>query len=463
MNDLTDRIPPQSLEMEQAALGAMLTDRAAAEELAELLSASTFYRVEHGAIFAALAGLARAGKPIDILTAQEALRDRGCLEEVGGSPFLVFLTDQCTSPLNARFYAGVVAEKAQRRALLDAAAQVVSLAHSERDTEEVRNAAFRAMQQACEVGGAQTLRDGRSVAADVLKDLHARAAAGGGLPGVPTGFPDLDSSIGGWQPGTLTVLGGRPSMGKSALAFQTAYHVAEHVGPVLAVSQEMRAPSVVLRHLAHISGVPLSNLTHAALDAHGLRKVDAAERRLATIPIFYEDSGAATIETVRGAIRRMGSDRPRLVLVDYLQILCGMLKDSRNRTQAVDETSRGLQRIARETDAPVLVLSQLSRGVEARPDKRPVLSDLRESGSIEAEADAALFVYRDAYYKHHDRNAPPSDLWEEVELLVRKQRNGPTGTVFLLFRPSTAEFATRCGPGPDGRYWPEPPSDPFAG
>lgn len=456
-----DRIPPQSLEMEQAVLGAMLIDRVAVEKAADILRAEDFYRLEHAIIFDTIVTLAHRDQAIDVLTVQEQLRAQDQLEAVGGSPYLIHLTDTVPAAANAEYYARVVEEKAILRRLLDASGQISALAHSE--YEEIQEVVDRAERT---IFGVAQRRLGayftpmRPLVDTVLDQIERRSENPETTTGLPTPFDDLNYMTAGLQDSDLLILAARPSMGKTSLALTMAQHVAVHMkAPVALFSLEMSKEQLCLRMICSEASVDAHRLRTGMLQSQDWARVGVACAKLSEAPIFIDDSPDCSVLEMRGKCRRLAAEAGlKLIVVDYLQLMRGSRR-TENRTQEISEIARGLKGLARELKVPVIALSQLSRAVEQRTDKRPMLSDLRESGSIEAEADIVMFIYRDEYYKHKEAvNSEDETVQdtlreqgvhkvEEAELIIAKQRNGPTGIVKVMFLPQYTRFANR-----DDRY-----------
>ena len=453
--DLKDRIPPQSLEMEQAVLGAMLIDRVAVEQAADILRAQDFYRAEHAVIFDTILSLAHRDQPIDVLTVQEQLRTQNQLEAVGGSPYLVHLTDTVPAAANAEFYARVVEEKAILRRLLDVSGQISALAHSE--YEEIQDVVDRAERA---VFGVAQRRLGtyftpmRPLVGSVFDQIEKRSEKPEATTGLPTPFDDLNYMTAGLQESDLLIVAARPSMGKTSLALTMAQHAAVHrKAPVAIFSLEMSKEQLCLRMICSEAEVDAHRLRTGMLPDPEWGKVGHACGRLSEAPIFIDDSPDCSVLEMRGKCRRLAAEAGlKLIVVDYLQLMRGSRRVE-NRTQEISEIARGLKSLARELKVPVVALSQLSRAVEQRTDKRPMLSDLRESGSIEAEADVVIFIYRDEYYKSKEAVSAEDESAETAlqdrgvhkvevaELIIAKQRNGPTGTVRVAFLPRYTRFA----------------------
>ncbi len=452
-----DRIPPQSLEMEQATLGAMLIERAAIEKAGEILKPEDFYRDAHRVIFEAILSLTQHDEPVDILSVQEQLKRQDVLESVGGSPYLVQLTDAVPTAANVEYYARIVEEKAILRRLIDASNVIQELAHC--DYDEITEVVDRAEQT---VFGVARRRIGaffspiRPLIDQAFEQLELRSETKEPITGLPTPWDDFNYMTSGLQKSDLIIIAARPSMGKTALAMGIAQNVAiKKKSPVAIFSLEMAKEQLVLRMLCSEAMVDGHRLRTGYLADSDWRKVGEACSRLSEAKMWIDDSPNISVFEIRANARRLMAEHGLdLIVVDYLQLMRGVHR-TENRVQEIAEISRGLKSLARELRVPVVALAQLSRAVEQRPDKRPMLSDLRESGSIEADADLVVFIYREKYYKLKDavavvaeeeeaekdaRSSRGEHKIEEAELIVAKQRNGPTGKVNVAFQPEYLRF-----------------------
>ncbi|MER3451768.1 MAG: replicative DNA helicase [Thermus sp.] len=432
------RIPPHSLEAEQSVLGSILLDSEILDGLEGLLpTPEAFYHEAHRKIFAAMQAIRARHLPVDLVTLSEELARRGELEAVGGLSYLVALQESTPTALYAEHYARIVAEKWALRRLIQAAGEAMRLAYEEAGSlDEILDQAGR---KVLEVALAKTTPEGRPLRELVhetfehIEDLFQNK---GETSGVRTGFKELDQLIGGLLPGSLNILAARPAMGKTAFALTIAQHAAlKDRIPVAIYSLEMPAGQLVLRMLCSEARIDMNRVRQGALtDRDFSRLVDVAGR-LSEAPIFIDDSPDLTLMELRARARRLKArEEIGLLVVDYLQLISSPSKNGENRQQEIAAISRGLKGLARELSVPVLALSQLSRAVEARPNKRPMLSDLRESGSLEQDADLVMFIYRDEYYNPHSEKAGIA------EVIVGKQRNGPTGVVELQFHAQHVRF-----------------------
>ncbi|MBL8087505.1 MAG: replicative DNA helicase [Chthonomonas sp.] len=440
-----DYVPPHSLEAEMCALGAMLLNEKACDDVIGMLKDGDFYSPAHREIFKSIYQLASHSRAVDLVTVKNELQERGLLPNVGGTDYLIQIAESVPSASNAEHYAGIVLDKATLRRLEDAGHQIVQLTHDGEATanEKVDQAEGLIFQVGRQRLGKE-LQPIRSVAKDFFIQIDEFFETGQAVLGHPSGFFDLDKMTGGFYGGDFTVLAARPSMGKTSLALNFALNVArENKGNVAIFSIEMGAQQLVRRMLSMISRVSMGVLKRDRLPDETYQKLADACESLYTLPIFIDDSSEISPMEMRGKCRRLKQDGGlAMVVVDYLQLMRSSRR-AENRVQEVSEIARGLKALAKELEVPVVALSQLSRGVEAREDKRPMLSDIRESGSIEAEADLVMFIYRDSYYKAKEEGAEENfdaDRVEESEVIIAKHRNGPTGKVVLGFQPSYARF-----------------------
>ena len=443
---MKERLTPQSLEAEQSTLGAMLMERDAVARAIELVSREDFYRELHKKIYAVIVTLWSKGEPIDIVTVAEELRRIGQLEDVGGSEYLFALFGQCPSSANIEAYAKVVQEKSILRQLLKAADAISGMAYGEES--EVGDVLERAQEV---MTGIAMNRPGAGNEPRALDDLLLPAFGAlmrqmehkGGVTGTPTGFVDVDRLLCGLQPATLIILGARPKMGKSSWAMQTALNVAESGRTTLVFSLEMSQAQLVERMICSTAGVDSQDYRRGFLDDEAQARAAQAFERLRGVPLFIEDARTLTTRDIATRARRLASKSGPLglVVVDYLQLV-NALNDRAPRHEQVSEIARSLSSLASELQCPVLALSQLSRRVEEREDKRPMLSDLRESGSLEAEAHVVMFLYRDAYYKRKNgaEETHRADENEVAELIVAAQRSGPTGVALLGWQGEFVRF-----------------------
>ncbi len=456
-----DKIPPQSLEMEQAALGSMLIEAAAIEKVRGVLRPDDFYRDAHRVIYEAIMSLVERRLPVDLLTLQDVLRDQGMLDDVGGIPYLVQLTEAVASAANAPYYAQRVEEKAVLRRLIEAAGRIQAMAHEEFDSlDDVVDRAEQAIFAVANRRSSSYFKSMKTLIPETYEKLEARSDNTEPVTGLSTPFTRLDDMTAGLQDSDLIIIAARPSMGKTALAVGIAQHVAMRTKrPAAIFSLEMSAEQLCMRMICSEARVNAHHLRTGRLETKEWPKVGQACSVLSEAPIFIDDSPICTALDIRGKCRRLAAEQRDLgiVVVDYLQLMRGH-RTTENRNQEISEIARSLKALARELNRPVIALSQLSRAVEHRQNNRPMLSDLRESGSIEAEADVVIFIYREAYYemirqktaaKSADGDEKPEraekparrdDEMQVAELIIAKQRNGPTGTIEVGFHPAFARF-----------------------
>lgn len=432
-----ERLPPHNLEAEQSVLGALLIDRDAIIRIASFLNPTDFYRAAHAYVYEAVLALYNRREPADLVTLVDELVRRDRLDAIGGESYIVELMAATPTSVHVEYYARIVARTAVRRRLIDAGGEIVRIGFD--DAAEIEEALDSAEQILFDVSQRRGERDFRSMAEileeyfDRLDTLHQHK---GTVVGVPTGFADLDKLTGGLQKSDLVIIAARPSVGKSALGLGMAYNAAvQHQRTVGLFVLEMSGEQIVQRILAMETGIDSHRLRLGLIDDSEWNGVVRAFGRLSEAPIFVDDTATATLMDVRSKARRLHAEHGLdLLIIDYLQLMSGGRR-SENRVQEISEISRGLKGLARELDVPVVALAQLSRAVESRQSHVPMLSDLRESGSIEQDADVVMFIYREEIYD------PDTDRRGIADLIVAKHRNGPVGTVHLRFFDRTARFA----------------------
>lgn len=438
-----ERIPPQNLEAEQSVLGAVLLDREAAERCSELLKPEDFYREPHRRIFAAVVELVARREAVDVITVAEELGRAGHLEAVGGLTYLSDLTAAVPATANAPHYARIVADKAVLRELLRAASEIAESVYAgDEDPDAVVDAAEARIFRIAEARrGGRPFRPLKDVLMQTFADLERLYEHKGEVLGTPTGLSELDRLTTGFHPAEFIVLAARPSQGKTALALNIALAAATRGAHVGFFSLEMAAEQLALRLLCMAAGVAGERVRSGFLGEEDWPKLGHALGRLAEAPIYIDDTPNLSIMELRARARRMRAEcGVELLVVDYLQLMHGRGR-AENRQQEIAEISRSLKALARELEVPVLALSQLSRAVEARENRRPQLSDLRESGAIEQDADVVIFIYQDPKLSED-----PSRRYE-MELIVAKQRNGPTGPVPVIFHRHLGRFTDKAAPG----------------
>lgn len=448
-----ERITPQSLEAEQSTLGAIMMERDAIARAVEILSGDDFYRELHKKIWNVIVGLFDKGEPVDLITVVEDLRRRNQLEEVGGAAYLTALIESCPSAANVESYAKAVAEKSIMRQLLKATEQISGDVYNG-DIEDVNELVDQSEKRIFEIGS-KRLRDGflhiKPLLMQAYDQIENQFRRKGQATGTPTGFYDLDDITSGLQPTDLIIVAARPSMGKTALCLNIAHHIAlREKMPVAIFSLEMSKEQLVQRLICSEAAINSRDMRRGFLQDSDWHRVTDAVNNLYQAPIFIDDTPGASTFEMRAKARRLTAEHGQLglIVVDYLQLAHHAGKNE-NRVQEISEIARSFKSMARELKCPLIALSQLSRAVEQREDKRPILSDLRESGSIEAEADVVAFIYRASYYKNkmfrkdgQGSNTPSEPDPDEgmAEIIIGKQRNGPTGTIKLGFQPEHARF-----------------------
>ncbi len=429
------RLPPQDLEAERSVLGAMLLSAEAMADVVEILDAEDFYRSAHGKIYSAVRALFGHGEPVDVITAVDALRRAGLLDEVGGALYLRDLVDEVPTPASAPHYARIVADAALRRRLIGAAADIMDVAYA--GSDEADAIADTAEQRIYDVARREDTEDAAAIGDlvnDAMSELEAIQNRESAYTGLATGFRDLDDLTSGLQPGNLVIIAARPGIGKSSLAMNIARNVAVQHEPVAMFSLEMSRYEIGMRLLCAEARVPWDRIRNKRVGPDDWTRVVSAGETLHDAPLSIVDAGNVNIVDIRAKARRLKTGREglSLIIVDYLQLMTGPLtRRQDNRQQEVAEISRSLKLLAKELKVPILALSQLNRNPEARADKRPQLSDLRESGSLEQDSDVVMFIHRD--------DADPEKK-REAELIIAKHRNGPTGSIRLSFEPSLTQF-----------------------
>ena len=430
----TDRVPPQNIEAEESVLGAMMLSSEALADVVEIVRPSDFYKGANGKLFQALREIYGRGDPVDAVTAVEELKRRDLLAEVGGHLYIHDLVERVPTPAAAASYARIVAEMALLRRLISAAADIMDMAYSA--PEEPERVADDAEQRIYEVARhdekdqVATLHDLVDQAMTDLEKIQNRESA---FAGVPTGFRDLDTLLSGMQAGNLIVVAARPGVGKSSLVTNLARNVAvESNLPVAMFSLEMSRWEIGMRLLCGEARVPWDSIRNKRVGAEDWSRIAQAADTLHEAPLFIVDSGNVTLVDIRAKARRLSARRAGLglIIVDYLQLMSHTRRVD-NRQQEIAEISRGLKMLAKELEIPVIAVSQLNRDPERRQDKRPQLSDLRESGAIEQDSDVVMFIHRD------DSDPAKKGL---ADLIVAKHRNGPTETIPLTFLPHLTQF-----------------------
>ena len=437
----TAPVPPQNLDAEESVLGAMMLTPGAIAAVSEVLDADgrEFYRESHAKAYRAALALYAKGEPVDAITLVDELDERGDLEAVGGKARIHELAALVPASTNARHYALIVREAATLRGLIRAGGQIARLGWERPgESAELVDQAEQIVFDLSQQRASQEFSHIEELLKESFERITALYESGAEVTGVPSGFRDLDRITSGFQPGILIILAARPSMGKSALGLCTCANLAvRHGTPVALFTLEMSKAEVTQRLMCSEAKVESQRLRTGKLAADDWPRLTAACDKLAKAPVFVDDTGSLTMMEIRSKARRLKSKHPDLglIVIDYLQLMTSG-STAENRVQEVSQISRSLKILARDLDVPIVAMSQLSRAVEQRHDKRPILSDLRESGSIEQDADVVCFIYRDEYY-----NQEESDQQGLAEVIVAKHRNGPTDTVKLSFLKRYAKFA----------------------
>jgi replicative DNA helicase len=443
------KLPPHSLEAEQSVLGGLMLDNDAADKIGDVVTAEDFYSEAHRIVYRQIVQLIADGKPADVVTASEALASTQKLDYVGGLAYLGALAQNVPTAANIRHYANIVRERSILRQLASTATEIAESAFNPlgRNAKTVLDEAEAKILHIAEQGsrGAQNFQIIGKLLANVVERIETlyNRDDPSDVTGVPTGFADLDRMTSGFQPGDLVVVAGRPSMGKTALALNIGENVALNTGmPVAVFSMEMGASQLAMRLIGSVGRLDQHKLRTVRLQPDDWDKLSGALGRLNEAPILIDETPALNAIEVRSRARRLMKQYGKLglVIVDYLQLMQASTQGE-NRATEISEISRAMKSLAKELQVPVVALSQLNRSLEQRPNKRPVMSDLRESGAIEQDADVILFIYRDEVY-----NAETQEKGA-AEIIISKQRNGPIGTVFLTFLGEFTRFENRAAPG----------------
>ena len=442
------RVPPHSIEAESSVIGGLLLDNSAWDRVADLIHDSDFYRYEHRLAYLAIAALINASKPADVITVFEHLQNQGKADEAGGLTYLNSLAQYVPSAANIRRYAEIVRERAILRKLITASDEIATNAFNPqgkpvpRILDEAEQKIFKIGEEGSRMKEGFQSMD--TLVVNLLDRVQEMADNPMDVTGVPTGFIDLDRMTSGLQAGDLVVLAARPSMGKTAFAINIAEHVALHEGlPVAVFSMEMGASQLAVRIVGSIGRINQGHLRTGKLTDDEWPRLTEAIEKLRTVSLHIDETPGLTPSELRANARRLARQCGKLglIVVDYLQLMSGSGNDNgENRATELGEISRGLKMLAKELQCPVIALSQLNRSVETRTDKRPMMSDLRESGAIEQDADIIMFIYRDEYYTKDACKEPGV-----AEIIIGKQRNGPTGVVKLTFLNTLTRFESMAG------------------
>lgn len=447
-NDLIQRVPPNNKEAEQSVLGSILLRPEALIEALEYVTADSFYQHAHKLIFTAMMELNEADQGIDVVTVKNILDDKNQLDDIGGVSYLADLASIVPTAANVVYYAKIVADKALLRRLITTATDIVAQSYEDQDND-VNSILDAAERQIMNVGEDQA-GNGFKKISDVLnatiEDIDQRAQEDSSVTGLSTGYAELDKVTAGLHPDELVILAARPGVGKTAFALNVAENVAVHTPTTVAIfSLEMGAEQLASRLLCAQGSIDANDLRTGNLNDEEWKNLVVATGILSRTSIYIDDTPGIKMAEIRAKCRRLAKETGNLglIIVDYLQLIEGTGQE--NRQQEVSVISRQLKRLAKELHVPVIALSQLSRGVEQRQDKRPLLSDIRESGSIEQDADVVAFLYRDDYYNDESDSDNSEDVVDtnagEVEVIISKNRSGPRGTIKLLFVKSYNKFA----------------------
>ena len=441
------KLPPHSVEAEQSVLGGLLLENEALDKIADLIASGDFYRHDHRVIYEHISRLIEHNKPADIVTVAESLESTAQLSGVGGISYLGALAQNTPSAANIRRYAEIVRERAVMRSLVEVGSSIAESAFSPqgKDAAQLLDEAEARIFEIAEGGKRSTqgfidIKTLLPQVADRIDQLFQRDNASD-VTGIPTGFADLDSMTSGLQPGDLVIVAGRPSMGKTAFSLNMAENVALDTGlPVAVFSMEMGATQLAMRMIGSVGRLDQHRMRTGRLEDEDWVRLTTALGKLNDAPMFIDESAGLNALEVRARARRLHRQCGKLglIVIDYLQLMAAT-RQGENRATEISEISRALKALAKELDVPVVALSQLNRGLEQRPNKRPVMSDLRESGAIEQDADVILFIYRDQVYN------PDSPDKGTAEIIIGKQRNGPIGTVRLTFLGEHTRFENFAG------------------
>ncbi|WP_282138444.1 replicative DNA helicase [Rossellomorea aquimaris] len=431
MNEVfQDRIPPQNIEAEQAVLGAIFLEPSALTTTSEILIPEDFYRHSHQKIYNVMLNLGDGGKAVDLITVTEELAAAKELEDIGGVAYLSELAASVPTAANIEYYAKIVEEKSLLRRLIRTATDIASDGYAREDeVDSLLSEAEKNIMEVAQRKNAGAFHNIKDVLVRTYDNIETLTNRKGDVTGISTGFADLDHMTAGFQRNDLIIVGARPSMGKTAFALNIAQNVAVKAKENVAIfSLEMGAEQLVMRMLCAEGNINAQNLRTGDLTDEDWRKLTMAMGSLSNAGIYIDDTPGIKVGEIRSKCRRLAQEHGLgMILIDYLQLIQGSGRSGENRQQEVSEISRSLKGLARELEVPVIALSQLSRGVEQRQDKRPMMSDIRESGSIEQDADIVAFLYREDYY---DKEAENKNI---IEIIIAKQRNGPVGNVSLAF------------------------------
>ena len=441
---MIERIPPHNDEAERSVLGSALLDKDALFDVVELLTADDFYNEAHKEIFKAVTDLYKKSAPVDVLTVSEELKRRNSLEMVGGRAYIAALSADVPSTSNAAEYAKIISNKASLRRLINTAGDIMQASYDENlETNTILDMAERQIFEIAQKGQKSDFAHIKDVLLENINIIDKMSEMEGNLTGITTGFRDLDQLTSGLHRSDLIILAARPAMGKTAFALSVAQGAAiKGAASVMIFSMEMSKEQLGQRLLSMESRIEMQSLKTGKLERKDWDQINMALDTLSRANINIDDTPGISIMEMKNKCRRLKAEKGLdLIVIDYLQLMSIEGKKTESRTQEISQLSRSLKLLARELDCPVIVLSQLSRAVEQRPNKRPMLSDLRESGSIEQDADIVIFLYRDEYYN------PETDKPGECEVIVAKHRSGPTGTVDVTWLGKYTRFADKSNVG----------------
>lgn len=434
---LPERVPPQNIEAEQAVLGAMLIKKEAIAEVQEILQPDDFYREAHRIVYEAMVQLQNNDEVVDLVTLTEQLRKSEQLDKIGGLAFITQLANAVPTAANVVYHAKIVKEKAELRSLINAATAIASAAYEDNtDVENIMDDAEKKILAVANRQNGGAFESMKSIVMRTFERINVLYESKGGLTGISSGFKDLDKLTAGLQKSDLILVAARPSMGKTAFTLNIASYVGTHGGKVAFFSLEMSKEQLMQRMLCAEGGIDATKLRTGQLDTPEWNKLVHVADTLSRAPIYIDDTAGITVMELRSKARRLKAEHGLdLIIIDYLQLMQGRpSKNGDNRQQEISEISRSLKALARELDVPVIALSQLSRSVESRQIKKPMLSDLRESGSLEQDADIVMFLYREDYYDKDTENKNITDI------IVAKHRNGPVDTISLFFQKEYTKF-----------------------
>ncbi|MGI6373602.1 MAG: replicative DNA helicase [Caldicoprobacterales bacterium] len=437
MMESLSRMPPHNMEAEQSVLGCMLLDKESVATATDFLKAEDFYAEAHKEIFESMLDIYDHGDPVDLVTVTEQLRQRGTLEAVGGVAYISDLSMVVPSTANIRYYVSIVEEKSILRRLISVCNEIIKQSYEAREELDlIIDHAEKSIFQITQRNTSSDFEPIKTVLLETYARIEEMSKNKGRIIGIPTGFTDFDQKTSGLQPSDFILVAARPSMGKTSFVLNIAQHAALHENvPVAIFSLEMSREQLVQRMLSSEANVELQKIRTGDLDEREWIKLVEAAGPLSQAPIYIDDTPGISAMEIRSKARRLKMEKGLgMIIIDYLQLMTGRGRVE-NRQQEISEISRSLKALARELSVPVVTLSQLSRAPEARTDHRPMLSDLRESGAIEQDADVVVFIYRDEYYN------PDTEKKNIAELIISKQRNGPTGTVELVWLGQFTKFA----------------------